>query len=107
MAKIRACRPKMTAAASGLDADTSRVITKTAVVTQAANLGPRTSTRSGWVAAVLLLDTGLLLDTPVARNGGDTPRKGPKLLRVLRYGRGYSAATATATTRDAAQINCA
>ncbi|BBZ72037.1 hypothetical protein MPRS_31300 [Mycobacterium paraseoulense] len=41
------------------------MITRTAVVTHAANLGPRTSTVSGWVV-VLLLGTGLLLDKPVA-----------------------------------------
>ncbi|BBZ41654.1 hypothetical protein MCNS_47170 [Mycobacterium conspicuum] len=64
----------MTAAAGGLTADTSSVITKTAVVTQAVNLGPRTSTTSGRMVAVLLLDTGLLLDIPAARKGGGTPR---------------------------------
>jgi hypothetical protein len=46
----------MTAAANGLTAETISVTTRTAVVTQAANLGPRTSTRSGWVL-VFLLDT--------------------------------------------------
>jgi hypothetical protein len=46
----------MTAAARGLAAETASAMTRTAVVTQAANLGPRTSTRSG-TTPVLLLDT--------------------------------------------------
>jgi hypothetical protein len=46
----------MAAAASGLIAETISAISRTAVVTQAANRGPRTSTRSIW-AGVLLIDT--------------------------------------------------
>src|SRR3981081_3297061 len=58
----------MIAAASGLIADTISVTTRTAVVTQAANRGPRTSTRSS-SALVLVLDTN---DSylPVARKRG-------------------------------------
>jgi hypothetical protein len=52
----------MIAAASGLIAATISVATRTAVVIQAANLGPRTSTLPGWVV-VVLLDTVLLLDS--------------------------------------------
>src|SRR5271166_316209 len=72
MAKTTACRPSTIAAATGLMAETIRTICRTAAVTQAANLGPRTSTRSGWaVVVLLLLDTvRLLLDTPVARKRG-------------------------------------
>jgi hypothetical protein len=46
----------MIAAAGRLTAETISAISKTAVVTQAANRGPRTSTRS-ISAGVLLLDT--------------------------------------------------
>src|SRR5258708_15559275 len=72
----------MIAAASGLSAETISVTTRTAVVTQAANLGPRTSTRSS-SALVLVLDTN---DSylPVARKGGDMPRRDSGLLGVLR-----------------------
>ncbi|POX90331.1 hypothetical protein C3473_24485 [Mycobacterium kansasii] len=54
----------------------------------------------------------LLLDTPIARKRKrwEIRRGGsPRLRRALRGRRGYSAATATATAtaRDAAQINCA
>src|SRR5262245_42443207 len=78
MAKTTACTPKTIAAASGLTAETIRMMTRTAVVTEAANRGPRTSTWSGRVAVlvVLLVDTVLLLHTPVARKGGGTPREG-------------------------------
>src|ERR1700757_3018501 len=60
MAKITACTPRTAAAAGGLAAETRSASTKTAVVTHAANLGPRTSTRSR-CTVVLLLGTVLLL----------------------------------------------
>src|ERR1700738_1820735 len=60
IAKTTAWTPRITAAATGLRADAISVITSTAVVTQAANLGPRTSTWSG--AAVVLIGL-VLIDT--------------------------------------------
>ena len=44
IANTTACAPKTTAAAGRLTADTNSATTKTAVVTHAANRGPRTST---------------------------------------------------------------
>jgi hypothetical protein len=67
MAKTTACKPKTKAAASGLAAETTSATIKTPVVIHAANRGPRTSTPAGWV--LLLLDTVLLLDMPVAVKG--------------------------------------
>jgi hypothetical protein len=95
MPKTAACTAKTTAAAAVLNPEMTNVITRTAVVTQAANRGPRTSI---W-AMVLVVDTELLLlrrEEKADHNG--CAERGPK-------GRGYSAATTT--TRDAAQINCA
>ncbi len=105
----RLARPKMTAAASGLTADTISAITRTAVVTQAANLGPRTSTRSALaVVVVLLLDTEATprysCCTERWRHATVGSEAAPS---ACAEGRGYSAATATTTTRDAAQIDCA
>ena len=71
----------MTAAASGLAAETTSASIRTAVVTQAANLGPRTSTRSG-STTVLLLDTVLLLEILLRGKRGHAAVGGPKLLRV-------------------------
>jgi len=56
----------------------------------------------------MLLCTVLLLKTLVARKkGGGTPRWGSESRSERARERGYSAATATTTTRDAAQIDCA
>ena len=77
----------------------------TTVVTHAANRGPRTSTWSGALVFVLVdIDVLLLHEKGWA---GARTTKGRS--RVRREGRrGYSAATTTtATTRDAAQIDCA
>jgi len=59
-AKTTACRPRITAAATSLKAETTSAATITTVVTQAANRGPRTSTRSG-VPALVLVDMKVLL----------------------------------------------
>jgi hypothetical protein len=104
----------MTAAASGLAAETTSATIKTAVVIQAANLGPRTSTVVGWV--LLLLDTVLLLDMPVALKTACYSKRTKWRRATARFRgssecyagvRGYSAATATTTARGAAQIDCA
>src|ERR1700739_4225142 len=100
---MTACRPRMTAAASGLTPETRRVITSTTVVTQAAKRGPRTST---W-AVGLGLDIMLLLSALCTGYEGRTPVFVPGCSERGARKRGYSATTTTAATRDATQIHCA
>jgi hypothetical protein len=82
---------------------------RTPVVTHAAKRGPRTSTWSGGALVLVLVDMNVLpaawMDGWLEWEGGPhgaTPECGAKVRR------GYSAATTTtATTRNAAQIDCA
>ena len=53
IAKTTACTPRITAAAARLKLETTSVITRTAVVTHAANRGPRTSTWSIWALVLV------------------------------------------------------
>ncbi len=101
-----ACRPRMTAAAALLNADDDqRGDDARRVVTHAAKRGPRTSTWSCGPVLVLV-DMNVLLLLSMGWLEGSS-RNGCSE-RGAKRRRGYSAATTTtATTRDAAQIDCA
>ena len=93
-----------TAAPALLIVDTSSVATMTTVVTQAVNLGPRTST---WVVAPLVFVDMQSRSCCVGRAGFEQADTTAQSERAKQAQPRSAATTTTATTRDAAQIDCA
>src|SRR4029079_15407422 len=96
MAKTTAWTARITAAAVELNPAAIRVATITTVVTQAANRGPRTSTAAAWVVVDMEADSCCVGGAGDEQAESAAPSERAKTAQLR------SAATTTATTRNAA-----